>query len=173
MPSARSAAARPGPAWITWTRQSHALEHATIHVLSQRVAGLHLMGRSAPHGFYLYGDVPTAVVASAAAEALARLKAGELELAVHPRCGTNLVVSALLAGVASTVIFSRQRKFRWEALPELFIAIMLALFLGQPAGYAVQQRFTTLADLDDVSLGAITRQAAGRTTVHRVELTRD
>jgi hypothetical protein len=170
--SAGASAAGSHPRWVAWTRQSHALEHATIHVLTQRFSGLQVMGRSTPHAYYVYGDIPTAVVSSAAAEALARLRAGEPQLAVHPRCGTNLVVSSLLTGLASALVFSRQRKFRWETLPELFLAITVALFLAQPAGYAVQQHVTTQTDLEGVSIAAVTRQSAGRMTIHRIELER-
>ena len=39
-------------------RQNHALEHATIHIISQSAPQLQLMGRSAPSGFYLYARRP-------------------------------------------------------------------------------------------------------------------
>ncbi len=74
---------------IDRVRRNHALEHATIHVLSRRYRDLHVMGRSTPNGFILYGDLPTDAVYEAAQEALERLRAGERHLAVHPACGTQ------------------------------------------------------------------------------------
>ncbi|MBM3187403.1 MAG: hypothetical protein FJZ90_01625, partial [Chloroflexi bacterium] len=79
-------------------RQNHALEHATMHLLARTQGPLRLVGRSDWRGFWLYGVVPTEAVRSAAHEALARLHAGEADMAVHARCGTNIVVAALLAG---------------------------------------------------------------------------
>ncbi|MCS7002242.1 MAG: DUF6391 domain-containing protein, partial [Dehalococcoidia bacterium] len=45
---------------IDATRQNHALEHATISILLQRLPQpVRLIGRSTPFGFYIHGDVPT------------------------------------------------------------------------------------------------------------------
>jgi len=100
--------------FILRVRQSHALEHATIHILTQRHVGLKLMGRSTAAGFYLYGQVDTDRVGAAVTEAIARLQAGEAELAVHPRCGTNLAVGALLSGLATMGVVGFRRRSRWE-----------------------------------------------------------
>ena len=81
---------------IRRVRQNHALEHATMHVLSRRNPYLTLMGRSTPSGFVLYGDVAAQEIANAATEALALLQQGQEHLAVHPRCGTNLAVTSIL-----------------------------------------------------------------------------
>ena len=82
-------------------RQHHAVEHATIHVLTWRHPYARIVGRSTHTGCLIYGHLPTAEVADAAAEALARLQRGEAHLAVHPRCGTNLVVTSVMAGTAA------------------------------------------------------------------------
>jgi len=158
---------------ITAIRQNHALEHATIHVLSQRHPGIAVMGRSTPTGFYLYGQAPTALVASATAEALARLQAGERSLAIHPRCGTNLAVSAVLAGIGAMLAMSRRRRPWYETAPNVFLAVTIGLFLAQPVGYSVQERITTIADLSNVHIAGITQQWAGGQMVHRIDLTRD
>jgi len=62
-------------------RQNHALEHATVHVLSRVNPYVQIMGRSTDAGFFIYGAVSTQEVASAATEALARLQQGEYHLA--------------------------------------------------------------------------------------------
>ncbi len=54
-------------------RRNHGLEHATIHVLSQRVKNLSMAGRSTATGFYLYGNITTGEVEAAAWEALRRM----------------------------------------------------------------------------------------------------
>ena len=82
-------------------RQSHALEHATLHVLSRAPRPPRLVGRSDELGYTLFGDVETSRLRRAAHEALAQLNAGQHDMAVHPRCGTNLVVPALATGLAS------------------------------------------------------------------------
>jgi hypothetical protein len=90
-------------------RRNHALEHATIHLLSARPVRTLLVGRSDSRGFYLMGEVPTDDVESAVLQALARLRAGEARLAVHPNCGTNLVTGAALAGTASFLVAGMTR----------------------------------------------------------------
>jgi len=52
---------------------------------------------STDRGFYLYGRVNTAQLRQAVQSALQRISSGEWDLAVHPRCGTNLSVGMLLA----------------------------------------------------------------------------
>lgn len=98
----------PGLKEILTVRQVHALEHATVWVLSESgrsplsenpvgVApdGL-LGGMSTERGFYLYGSVDVVKLRQAVRSALQRLVEGEWDLAVHPHCGTNLSVGMLL-----------------------------------------------------------------------------
>ena len=91
-------------------RRNHALEHATIHVLTERLPGLRLVGRSDWGGFTLYGPVDTAQVSAAVSAAMARLSAGEKDLAIHPQCGTNLATGFVLAGLASTAALGGRRR---------------------------------------------------------------
>ncbi|AFZ03778.1 DUF6391 domain-containing protein [Calothrix sp. PCC 6303] len=105
----------PGLKEILMLRQVHALEHATVWVLSQQrhlnfppgitnsfqVDNELLGGLSTEQGFYLYGQVNISDLRRAVTVALHRLTGGEWDLAVHPRCGTNLSVAMLLtAGFA-------------------------------------------------------------------------
>ncbi len=76
--------------------QVHALEHGTIWVLSEKYPKLQLGGASTNQGFYVYGQVDPQILLAAAREALERFNQGEADLAVHPRCGTNLSVGMLL-----------------------------------------------------------------------------
>ena len=111
----------PGLKELLTVRQVHALEHATVWVLSELgrspLASSSAQASSAPstsapsteqlggmsteRGFYLYGAVDPVTVEWAVHRALQRLVAGEWDLAVHPRCGTNVSVGILLtAGLA-------------------------------------------------------------------------
>jgi hypothetical protein len=93
------------------TRQVHALEHATVWILSGTPKSTayrtitqdndRLGGLSTADGFYLFGPVDTETLNHAVHKALHRLINGEWHLAVHPRCGTNLAVKlALSASIA-------------------------------------------------------------------------
>ena len=96
----------PGLKELLMLRQVHALEHATVWVLSDAAkgtasflpprAGEELGGLSTERGFYLYGKVDSDRLYRAVRLALDRLISGEWDLAIHPRCGTNLSVGIVL-----------------------------------------------------------------------------
>lgn len=98
----------PGLKELLMVRQVHALEHATVWVLSDRYPSRktprdnqQLGGLSTDQGFYLYGPVNLAELHTSVRIALQRLNQGEWSLAIHPRCGTNLSVSLVVtAGLA-------------------------------------------------------------------------
>ena len=83
------------------TRQHHAIEHATIHLLSARFPRRVMAGMSDPWGFTLYGQLSTEAIEEAVEEAILRLQDGEEELAFHPNCGTNLTTTIFLATAAA------------------------------------------------------------------------
>ncbi|HAL62435.1 MAG TPA: hypothetical protein DCP08_08530 [Chloroflexi bacterium] len=151
-------------------RRYHALEHATVHLLSRRGPYSQVMGRTTTDGFYVYGPVETQEVAAAASEALARLRAGEHELAVHPRCGTNLAVAGLLAGLSSFLVWGGKGR-RLTKLPRLLLAATVAVIAAQPLGLLVQERLTTSTDLEEVTIKGVTGQKVGGVVIHKVELT--
>jgi len=155
---------------IARIRRNHALEHATIHILTQRNPGRHLVGRTTAHGFYLYGEVETEEVATAVSEALARLRRGEHHLAVHPRCGTNLATTGVLAGLFSFVAMSGRSRSRWAKLPQILLAATMAVIAAQPLGMALQKHVTTLPQVEGVTIEEITRQQRGQVVVHRIDL---
>ncbi len=105
----------PGVKETLAVRQVHALEHATVWVLSETSGSDAdsnsqqrrspdndgLGGMSTDRGFYLYGSVNPLELRRAVHIAHDRLTRGEWHLAVHPRCGTNLSVGMLItAGLA-------------------------------------------------------------------------
>ncbi|MDE0140384.1 MAG: hypothetical protein F4047_12130 [Caldilineaceae bacterium SB0670_bin_27] len=82
------------------TRQHHAIEHATIHLLAARFPRRVFAGMSDPWGFTLYGQLSGEAIEEAVGEAIQRLQDGEEELAFHPYCGTNLTTGILLVTAA-------------------------------------------------------------------------
>ena len=154
------------------TRQNHGLEHATVAILMGRGMRPPLGGYSTAGGFFIFGRATTDDVASAAGDALVRMKAGQRELAVSPYCGTNLATGVLLAALISAVIMRRSRN-RARRVPAAILAAIGATLWGRPLGQVLQRHFTTLADVDDLHITGIRRLLAGRFTLHRVSTSVD
>ena len=141
----------PGLKEVLTLRQVHALEHATVWVLSQsggtataRADNDLLGGMSTDQGFYLYGRVNIAQLRQAVREALQRIASGEWDLAVHPRCGTNLSVGMLLtAGLAVGINLALPRGPILQLLG-LGAAAAAAAQLAPDVG-ALAQRYVTTA----------------------------
>ncbi len=160
---------------IRRTRRNHGLEHATITILSQRVKGLRMAGRSSDSGFVLLGEAPTEQIEAAVRDALRRMKAGEHNLAVHPNCGTNLVTTGLMTTVAAMIGLSgASRRDAWNRLPTVMLLVMAALIFSQPLGLSLQKYITTDGDPADLEILSIKRSqmqtplSRAPLTVHRV-----
>jgi hypothetical protein len=151
-------------------RRNHALEHATIHVLSARFPWASFVGRSDTQGFFLFGNVSGPLVAEAAHDALARLRAGEARLSIHPNCGTNLLTSGVLGASAAYVAFSgtSNSRSRLGRLPTAVLLMAAALLLAQPLGTALQRNITTEADPGGLQITDVRTWRRGPTTLHRV-----
>jgi hypothetical protein len=154
---------------FTRLRRNHALEHATIHVLTEKHRPLSVVGRSTFGGFYLYGNLSTVAVTKAVREALDRLRAGEHHLAVHPHCGTNLVTAGSLAGLAAFAVLGNSKKRRLDLLPSALVAATAALFVAQPLGPLLQAHLTTLADPGDLTVKDVQRQDQRNMVVHFIK----
>ncbi len=133
---------------VSETRRNHALEHATIHLLSARFPKLGMAGHSNPTGFFLIGDLPTEQVRAAVGEALTRLQQGESHLAIHPGCGTNYVVTGALGALFASIgmIGTRSAHQRWGRFPLLMALSVLAFAVAPRLGSALQKRVTTQPD---------------------------
>lgn len=160
---------------ISRVRRNHALEHATIQVLSERNRDLRLVGRSSMWGFYIYGDVSTTDVLAAAQEGLRRLRSGQRNMAIHPNCGTNLAVAGVLAGLGAFLALGglspkRDRSFldRLARLPLAFTAATLGIILARPLGPAFQAYVTTQPDVGDMHIVGVTRERKAGITIHHV-----
>ena len=156
-------------------RRNHGFEHATIHVLSERIPQLSMVGRSDLGGFTLYGAVDTEDVQQSAQEALRRLQSGQAELAVHPRCGTIIATTGMMTGLSAFLAVSAvgnpRRRFRWATIPEAILASTLAALISQPIGMLIQERFTVSGKPGNLSITNIVRLPNRRMTVHRISTT--
>jgi hypothetical protein len=154
-------------------RRNHGLEHATLQLLSQRLPSLALIGLSDWSGFRLFGQVETPLVIQAANEALARLRLGEAHLALHPRCGTMLVVTGLVSGsaayFAASSSGSRQHRPLSETFPNAILAACLGAIIAQPLGFLIQEKITTSGNPGSLKIIGVERYQEGEMLVHRVQ----
>lgn len=140
----------PGLKEILTIRQVHALEHATVWVLSELANSGNstsfdesIGGMSTPQGFYLYGSINESQLDEAVEVALQRITSGEWDLAVHPRCGTNLSVAMTLTlGLALGINALMPRK-PMEQLLGFGIAATAAIQVAPELGNLAQKYLTT------------------------------
>lgn len=144
----------PGIKDLLVLRQVHALEHATVWMLgnlgkarpstnygsgdNENIGGL-----STEKGFFLYGDIDLDQLKRAVHLALARLQKGEWDLAIHPRCGTNTSVAALLT---TGMILTTHLILPREPIGQLVgmgLATATANYFSNDIGMMVQKYVTT------------------------------
>jgi hypothetical protein len=137
-------------------RQNHALEHATITILSGMIPDLSINARSFSDGFIIFRDLDLSQLRHAVDEALRRLQAGEAELAIHPNCGTNLAVGITLMTLGTMLgMASSSTRTRVATAAASSVAGWAA---ARPVGEFVQKHFTTLPDLKGVRVTEIFRR---------------
>ena len=157
------------------TRQHHAIEHATIHLLSQRSgrADNHsskrgpYSGISDPLGFTIYGASSTEEVRRAVGDALLRLQAGENQLALHPNCGTNLVTTGILVTLMA-LITGRGKGSLWQRTSVALPFVLATLLFSKPLGLRLQA-YTTLAEVGDRWVVAVQEVQIGTVRAFRVD----
>jgi hypothetical protein len=153
---------------IAAVRRHHAIEHATVTILSQHDPTLGLVGRSDTTGFNIYGDVDRNDLMDAARRAVKRLQSGESGLAIHPRCGTNFVVAGVLAALAAALVLGRTP--RLNKLPSVVLATTFALFAAQPIGLKVQETVTTSPDARGARISGIRESRMGQLKIQHVDI---
>ena len=151
---------RVGVPALDKTRRNHGLEHATVALLLERGVSPPMGGYSVPSGFVIWSNASPEIVSDAAHEALRLMKAGHSDLAVSTFCGTNLVVGALIGGLAALIASGGKRGF-WAGARGALAALVASSTLSRPVGNFVQRHFTTLPDVEDLEIGA-TRQLLKR-----------
>ncbi|MFI5272952.1 MAG: DUF6391 domain-containing protein [Ktedonobacterales bacterium] len=122
-------------------RENHALEHATIVLLSKRFPEARLSGVSFATGFFVFGEIPIEAMRPAAEQALLRLRGSEPELAIHERCGTNLAVAGMLTGLSAMTVAKLRKPY--NTFNNVILASTAALVLARPLGLLVQKYVTT------------------------------
>ncbi|MEA3327277.1 MAG: DUF6391 domain-containing protein [Chloroflexota bacterium] len=156
---------------ISRVRRNHGLEHATIHVLNKQFPHMKLGGVSTPIGFIIIGEATTEDVAKAAIEALKRLRAGEIDLAFHPNCGTNYAIPGIFAGIAAwlgTLGSDKKMKSKLERLPLSILLATFAFILTRNLGPLVQKRVTVAGDPEGMELERVETSVRMGIRMHRV-----
>jgi hypothetical protein len=148
------------------TRQHHAIEHATLHMLAERYPHRTFAGYSDPQGFIIYGQVDAHALRRAVGEAMLRLQGGEAHLAIHANCGTVLASTAFLTATAALLGMVGQRG-TVARFTSVLMWVLGALVVSKPLGLRLQ-RYTTLANIADRWLVEIRPLTTGTTTIHRV-----
>jgi hypothetical protein len=121
---------------------------------------LRLAGYSNMGGFWIVGEISTDMLVVAVQEALARLRAGEIGLAIHPNCGTNFVASGFLAGLAGWLsMLGAGSGFRRkvERLPIVIGLVTLTIILANPLGPLLQAKITTQPNIGALEVVRIER----------------
>jgi hypothetical protein len=99
-------------------------------------------------GFHIQGVARPELVLAAAREGLERLQAGEWRLALHPRCGTNIVSGQLIAALTFVLLLVVMPQINFfSLLLAMFVAIIAARSLAQPVGLFFQRHLTTSTDV--------------------------
>jgi hypothetical protein len=152
-------------------RRNHALEHATVHMLSRRRPNMRMVGYSINRGIFLIGALETDQVEAAADEALARLRAGESHWALHPNCGTSLLTSGVMASMAAllSAAVTRGEEERPLRLPTMVLFSIVALTLARPLGLDLQRHVTTEACMGGLNIVQVRRLLSRPMTVHFIE----
>ncbi len=151
------------------TRQHHAIEHAALQLLAQRLPARRMVGLSDPLGFTVFGDLTPAQVQLAVSDGMLRLQAGEASLAIHPHCGTNLATSGLLVALAAGMARIGRKRDPFTQFGRTALFTMPALAASEPLGLYLQ-RYTTLAEIGDRWMVGVRTLKLGPLTVHRVVL---
>ena len=157
---------------ISRTRRNHGLEHATLNLLAITHAGQPFAGHSDGGGFWVLGDIPTAVLSSTVSEALGKLKAGQQDLAIHKNCGTNLLVSGFaagMAGAAGLIGVGKRKRDKFERIPVITLFSVIALIATRPLGPLLQKKVTTNGDPGNLKIASISKHALNGTPAHRIK----
>ncbi len=155
---------------IVSTRRNHAIEHATIHILSRMRPQTNMAGRSDSRGFVIYGDLSADTIRDAVLEAIHRMRSGESHLAIHPNCGTNLVTTAVLSAGATLLAIAGPRRSLFDRIPAGIFGALVGVFAAQFVGNRLQEKVTTCAELGPVEILDIQRREIGQRVLHWVRL---
>lgn len=152
-------------------RRNHALEHATLQILSEKNPASRLSGLSGTFGFWVLGDVDSEELVAATQEARRRLIGGEHQLAIHPNCGTNFATAGVIGGLFAWLASLGMRKTwrdRLDRLPNIISLVTIGLIIAQPLGPKMQQWVTTEAEIGSLHITGVQRFVERKPPAHRV-----
>jgi len=152
-------------------RRNHGLEHATLNILAANHPGISFAGHSDAGGFWILGQIGTEELADTALLALEKLSGGQESLAIHKNCGTNLLASGFMAGLAGAagLIGSGDRpRDKIERIPVIATLGVLALMLSRPLGPALQKLVTTSGKPGSLKITAIQAHTLNGVPAHRI-----
>ena len=133
-------------------RRNHALEHATVNVIEERYGPTNIAGMAYDNGFTLKGIMDPYLVLAAAREGLRRMSQGERKLAVHPRCGTTIVVTNTLAAIVFVGLLIATKHL---SLVYILLAILCAHLFGVSFSKIAQYYITTSQDVKGMTIEGI------------------
>lgn len=156
-------------------RKNHAMEHATIHLLTKAMPGVSFAGYSFIKGYWILGKADLQDVQKAAELALARMKNGESKLAIHPGCGTNIAVTGLCTAAAAmlTTLGRSEDESKLERFSAFTSAGMIGALLSRPLGPWTQKKITTDANVKDLTIVSISCSSVRSTPAFFVQTTID
>lgn len=156
---------------LSHIRKNHALEHATIHILTKSMPNVSFAGYSFIKGYWICGNTELQEIQKAVEIAHARLKNGEANLAVHPNCGTNIAVTALCTASASmlTNLLESEDDSKLTRFSGLLTGGMIGALAARPLGPKVQQHITTDVNVKDISIVSISCSSVRGTPVFFVK----
>ncbi len=138
------------------TRRTHSCEHATANVLEEWCGPQPMVGGVATKdGFYIWGvdGFDPGTLIRAAQSGLARMKSGERDLALHPRCGTSLMAARFVFGVVFLALLFALGGFTFEGV---LLALVVSWIFGRPLGLLAQRYFTTSPEVDSLHITEVT-----------------
>ncbi len=153
------------------TRRNHGLEHATMNFLNSRYPKRAFAGHSDWRGFWIMGEISTEELREVVEGALQALRSGRQELAIHANCGTNMVASGTMAGLAGAVGMmgvGEKPRDKMERIPRVAVLATLALMLSRPLGPFIQKHLTTSGIPQGLEVVEISRHKRGEMTAHRI-----
>lgn len=156
---------------IAHIRKNHAMEHATIHLLTEALPHVSFAGYSFVRGYWILGKAELQDVQKAAEMAHARLKNGESKLAVHPNCGTNIAMIGLCTAAAAmlTSVGNDEDESPMSRFTAFTTAGMIGALAGKPLGPKVQKKITTDSDVKNLSIVSINCSSLRGTPVFFIE----
>lgn len=159
--------------WNPWlrVRRNHALEHATLQILTENNYPHPLAGLSDTRGFWVFGEIDPETLFKAAEEARNRLNHGEHQLAIHPHCGTNYAAAGIVGGFLAWLAMLGVKKNwsdRFDRLANVITLVTVGMIIAQPLGPKLQKTLTTEANLGDLKVVEVRLMNDQGKPTHRV-----